>query len=102
MKLEEQLRNDAQSLRELGWFNRAIMMDAGADEIRRLATANKKLREGCEEQKQRIHRLEEALQATTNWIVQLADSGDAGSWDPEVIPEMRAARAALENKEAKP
>jgi hypothetical protein len=49
--------------------------------------------------KQRIRRLEEALQATTNWIVQLADSGDAGSWDPEVIPEMRAARAALENKE---
>ncbi len=59
MKLEEQLRNDAQSLRELGWFNRAIMMDAGADEIHRLATANKKLREGCEEQKQHIHRLEE-------------------------------------------
>jgi peptidoglycan hydrolase CwlO-like protein len=65
MKLEEQLRNDAQSLRELGWFNRAIMMDAGADEIRRLATANKKLREGCEEQKQRIKRLEEALDKTS-------------------------------------
>lgn len=36
MSLEEQLRNDAQSLRELGWFNRAMMMTAAADEIHRL------------------------------------------------------------------
>ena len=36
MSLEEQLRNDAQSLREVGWFNRAIMMDAAANEIQKL------------------------------------------------------------------
>lgn len=36
MKLEEQLRNDAQSFREVGWFNRAIMMDAAANEIKSL------------------------------------------------------------------
>lgn len=36
MNLEEQLRNDAQSLREVGWFNRAIMMDAAANEIQKL------------------------------------------------------------------
>lgn len=72
------------------------MMAAAADEIHRLATANTQLREGCEEQKQRIRRLEEALQATTNWIVQLAES-----WNPETIPEVIAARAALENKEIK-
>jgi len=36
VSLEEQLRNDAQSLREVGWFNRAIMMDAAANEIKKL------------------------------------------------------------------
>lgn len=36
MSLEEQLLNDAQSLREVGWFNRAIMMDAAANEIKKL------------------------------------------------------------------
>ncbi len=36
MSLEEQLRNDAQSLREVGWFNRAIMMDSAANEIQKL------------------------------------------------------------------
>ena len=46
MSLEEQLRNDAESLREVGWFNRAIMMDAAANEIQKL--------------KERIKRLEEA------------------------------------------
>ena len=46
MSLEEQLRNDAQSLREVGWFNRAIMMDAAANEIKKL--------------NERINRLEEA------------------------------------------
>lgn len=49
MSLEEQLRNDAQSLREVGWFNRAIMMDAAANEIQEL--------------NERIKRLEESLQS---------------------------------------
>ena len=43
MSLEEQLRNDAQSLREVGWFNRAIMMDAAANEIKKLNERIKRL-----------------------------------------------------------
>lgn len=45
MSLEEQLRNDAQSLREVGWFNRAIMMDAAANEIQKLKDRIKRLEE---------------------------------------------------------
>ena len=45
MSLEEQLRNDAQSLREVGWFNRAIMMDAAANEIQELNERIKRLEE---------------------------------------------------------
>ncbi len=43
MSLEEQLRNDAQSLREVGWFNRAKMYTAAADEIHRLNERIKRL-----------------------------------------------------------
>lgn len=49
----------------------------------------------------RIKRLEEALESTVKWIVDLADSGDAGFWDVEKQSEIIAARAALK-KEAKP
>jgi hypothetical protein len=49
----------------------------------------------------RIKRLEEALEGTVKWIVHLADSGDAGFWNPEEQPEIIAARAALK-KESKP
>ena len=45
MSLEEQLRNDAQSLREVGWFNRAIMMDSAANEIQKLNERIKRLEE---------------------------------------------------------
>ena len=54
MSLEEQLRNDAQSLREVGWFNRAIMMDAAANEIQEL--------------NERIKRLEEAGDELLEWL----------------------------------
>jgi hypothetical protein len=47
VSLEEQLRKDAESMREVGWFNRAKMYTAAADEIHRL--------------EDRIKRLEEAL-----------------------------------------
>ena len=50
---------------------------------------------------QRIKRLEEALEGTLKWIVDLADSGDAGFWNPEEQSVIMQARAALE-KEAKP
>ena len=77
MSLEEQLRNDAQSLREVGWFNRAIMMDSAANEIQKLNERIKRLEEDLmdaknqyavlvadvalyEDRGERIKRLEEA------------------------------------------
>jgi hypothetical protein len=51
---------------------------------------------------ERIKRLEEALEGTLNWIVYLANSGDAGFWNPEEKSVIIAARAALKAKEAKP
>ena len=48
-----------------------------------------------------VMRLEEALEGTVKWIVHLADSGDAGFWNPEEQSVIIAARAALK-KEAKP
>ena len=53
-----------------------------------------------EEQQDRIKRLEEALEGTVRWIVDLANSGDAGFWNPEEQSAIIAARAALK-KEAK-
>jgi len=77
VSLEEQLRNDAQSLREVGWFNRAIMMDAAANEIQKLNDRINQLKEELmdaknkyaalvadvalyEDRGERIKRLEEA------------------------------------------
>ena len=71
------------------------------DEIQRLRESNFHLRKDCEEQKQRIKRLEDALNGTVKWIVDLANSGDAGFWNPEEQSVIIAARAAL-NKESKP
>lgn len=48
----------------------------------------------------RIKRLEEALEGTVKWIVHLADSGDAGFWNPEEQSAIIVARSALK-KEAK-
>jgi hypothetical protein len=50
---------------------------------------------------ERIAQLEEALEGTVKWIVDLADSGDAGFWNPEEQSVIIAARAALQAKEAK-
>jgi hypothetical protein len=36
-----------------------------------------------------------ALKLCVAWIVELAESGDAGFWDAEKMPEVMAARAAL-------
>lgn len=54
-----------------------------------------------QEARDRIKRLEEALEGTVKWIVDLADSGDAGFWDVDEQPEIIAARAALQAKDAK-
>ena len=47
----------------------------------------------------RIKRLEEALEGTVKWIVHLADSGDAGFWNPEEQSVIIAARAALKKED---
>ena len=49
----------------------------------------------------RIKRVEEALKETVSWIVDLANSGDAGFLDADIMPEVIQARAALQAKEAK-
>jgi hypothetical protein len=46
----------------------------------------------------RIKRLEEALEGTVKWIVDLANSGDAGFWDVDEQPEIIAARDALKKE----
>ena len=56
-----------------------------------LATEKAKLEE-------RIKRLEEALEGTVKWIVDLANSGDAGFWDVDEQPEIIAARDALKKE----
>jgi hypothetical protein len=50
---------------------------------------------------ERIKRLEEALEGSLKWIVDLANSGDIGFWNIEEDSEIIAARAALKAKEAK-
>ena len=47
----------------------------------------------------RIKRLEEALEGTVRWIVDLANSGDAGFWNPEEQSAIIAARAALKKED---
>ena len=79
-----------------------VLNEDKAEQIKRLRKANFQLREGAEEQKQRIKRLEEALEGTVKCFVDLADSGDAGFWNPDEQSVIIAARAALEAKEAKP
>lgn len=49
----------------------------------------------CAELRQRIERLEGALRETLRKWVTLAESGDAGEWDPEKEPHVIASRAAL-------
>jgi hypothetical protein len=50
----------------------------------------------------RIKRLEEALEGSLKWIVDIANSGDIGFYNIEEDSEIIAARAALKAKEAKP
>jgi hypothetical protein len=46
---------------------------------------------------ERIEALEAALRGITDRYVELANSGDAGFWDPEKEGEVIAARAALKD-----
>ena len=85
-------RTEAEVNRQKCWSDDLITIDANfACQLEReLNAAN-----------DRIKRLEEALEGTVKWIVHLADSGDAGFWNPEEQSVIIAARAALQAKEAK-
>jgi cell division septum initiation protein DivIVA len=67
-----------------------------------MATENEALKQRIKQLEDRIKRLEDALNGTVNWIVKMANSGDAGFWDAEEVSEIIAARAALKIKEVKP
>lgn len=41
-----------------------------------------------------------ALEGAVSWIVEHADSGDAGFWDAEKMPQVIAARAAIKRARA--
>jgi len=71
--------------RELNAANAIIRQQQLLDE------ANLRLQE-------RIKRLEDALNGTVKWIVDLANSGDAGFWDVDEQPEIIAARAVLKKE----
>jgi len=43
-------------------------------------------------------RMRAALSAVTKLYCDIANSGDAGFWNPEQVPEIMEARAALESK----
>ena len=75
-----------------------ILKDALCMEQDRLSHA----RHHIQNTQERIKRLEDALNGTVKWIVDLAESGDAGFWDADTFPEVIAARAALNTKEVKP
>ena len=44
----------------------------------------------------RVKQLEAALTGMLHRYIQLVDSGDCGTWEPDGEPEVKAARAALE------
>ena len=91
-KLEERInRLEEMYEKEIGENDKFIGTNLQALLTRELNTAN-----------QRIKRLEEALEGTVKCFVDLADSGDAGFWNPDEQSVIIAARAALESKEAKP
>jgi hypothetical protein len=77
-------------------LNTAVVNEAIAEN--KVHILEKELKQAQE----RIMRLEEALNGTVKWIVDLAESGDAGFWDADTFPEVIAARAALNTKEVKP
>ena len=106
-RLKERIKRLEEELMEVKNKHAVLVADVvlnedRAEQIKRLRKSNLQLREGAEEQKQRIKRLEEALEGTVKWFVDLADSGDAGFWNPDEQSVIIAARAALEAKEDKP
>ncbi len=86
IKLLEAIVNDPHAL-WANWLRGTVALPAGIGDVRQY--------------QDRIKRLEEAIEGTIKWIVDLANSGDAGFWNPEEQSVIIAARAAL-NKEAKP
>ena len=95
--MDEIQGGQAVSIEELKRENE-ILKDALCMEQDRLSHA----RHHIQNTQDRIKRLEDALNGTVKWIVDLAESGDAGFWDADTFPEVIAARAALNTKEVKP
>ena len=83
-------------------INATPRMDASAHDDGAIWQTGCQLERELNAANDRIKRLEEALEGTVKWIVHLADSGDAGFWNPEEQSVIIAARAALEAKESKP
>jgi hypothetical protein len=83
----DKLKPDEAAAKVVEAFKTQWMADVQATKIREL--------------QERIQRLEDALNGTVNWIVELAESGDAGFWDAETVPPIIAARAALKAREGK-
>ena len=85
--VSDKLQPDEAAAKIVEAFKTQWMADVQATKIREL--------------QERIQRLEDALNGTVNWIVELADSGDAGFWDAETVPQIIAARAAFKARESK-
>jgi hypothetical protein len=84
---------------ELGMLCRRL--ERGLNEANAIIRQQQLLDEENLRLQDRIKRLEEALKETVSWIVDLANSGDAGFLDADIMPEVIQARAALQAKEAK-
>ena len=83
--VSDKLKPDETAARVLECMQTQFLGDAQATKIREL--------------QDRIKRLEEALEGTVKRFVTLANSGDAGFWNPEEESAIIAARAALKKED---
>jgi len=84
IKLLEAVTNDPHVL-WVNWLRGSVTLPVGIGDVR--------------DYQDRIKRLEEALEGTVKCIVDLADSGDVGFWNPEEQHEIIAARAVLKKED---
>lgn len=73
-----------------------------SEEKRELQSDVNELKELVEYLRDKIKRLENALLGTIDWITETRESGDVGYRAASDIPEVIAAKAALQSKEVKP
>ena len=84
IKRLEAVTNDPHAL-WTNWLRGDVKLPEGIGDVR--------------EYQDRIKRLEEALEGTVKRFVTLANSGDAGFWNPEEESSIIAARAALKKED---